>query len=74
MFKEALSETYSSLYGRELDPEKNICVATGGSEAILASIMAFIEPGDEVIIIEPVFELYVSLKILSFRILQDLIE
>ena len=58
MFKEALSKAYSPEYGRNLNPDSEISVSTGATEGLLSSIMAFVEPGDEVIIMEPVFDLY----------------
>ena len=61
VLKEALSKTYSPQYGRTIDPDSEISVTTGASEGLLSSIMAFVEPGDEVILMEPVFDLYVYL-------------
>ena len=58
VFKEALSKAYSPEYGRNLDPDSEISVTTGATEGLLSSIMAFVEPGDEVILLEPVFDLY----------------
>lgn len=60
VFKEALSKAYSPEYGRSLDPDSEISVTTGATEGLLSSIMAFVEPGDEVILMEPVFDLYTS--------------
>ena len=57
IFKEALCKTYSAEYGRNINPDE-IAVTTGASEGLLSSIMAFVEPGDEVILMEPVFDLY----------------
>ena len=56
-FRQALSECYSPIYGRDLDPDKEIAVTTGATEGILAALMAFVNPGDEVIVMEPVFDL-----------------
>lgn len=56
-FKEALSKHYSAEYGRDIDPNSQISVTTGATEGLLSSIMAFVEPGDEVILMEPVFDL-----------------
>lgn len=36
-----------------------ICVSSGAQEGLLASVMAFVGPGDEVILLEPVFAMYV---------------
>ena len=58
VFKEALSKAYSPEYGREINPGSEISVTTGATEGLLSSIMAFVEPGDEVILMEPVFDLY----------------
>ncbi|KAF1962238.1 PLP-dependent transferase [Byssothecium circinans] len=57
--KQAIAELYSPLYARELDPEKEICITSGAQEGLLASVMSFIQPGDEVILLEPVFAMYV---------------
>ncbi|KAK3171659.1 hypothetical protein OEA41_003743 [Lepraria neglecta] len=57
-FREVLSDVYSPLYARILDPDKEISVHSGGTEAILSTITAFVEPGDEVIVLEPAFDLY----------------
>lgn len=57
-FVQALAHFYSDLYKRTLNPNTEVSVHTGGSEALLCIIMAFIEHGDEVILIEPSFPLY----------------
>lgn len=58
-FKQALAEYNSPLFGREFDPETEISVHSGASEALLSAVMAFVEPGEEVILLEPVFSAYV---------------
>src|SRR5215510_11876689 len=47
----ALSQTYSPLFGRELDPMREIVVTVGATEAIFATMQGLINPGDEVILI-----------------------
>ena len=42
----------------EVDPEKNITVTCGSTEAMMASLRAIINPGDEIIIFEPYYENY----------------
>ncbi|MGV1004822.1 MAG: aminotransferase class I/II-fold pyridoxal phosphate-dependent enzyme [Candidatus Nanopelagicales bacterium] len=45
-------------YGLNWDPGTDVVVATGASEAIAASVMALVEPGEEVLVLEPWFDLY----------------
>ncbi|KAK4228942.1 pyridoxal phosphate-dependent transferase [Podospora fimiseda] len=56
----ALASAYSPHWGRPLNPETEITVTTGANEGMLSAFMAFIEPGDEVIVFEPFFDQYIS--------------
>jgi len=47
-------------YGIELDPARQVLVTTGATEAIAASILAFVNPGDEVVVLEPFYDSYVA--------------
>ena len=47
-------------YGLTWDPATDVVVTTGASEAIVASVLAFVEPGDEVLVLEPWFDLYAA--------------
>jgi len=58
--RKALSKAYAPFWGRELDPETEITITTGANEGMLSAFMAFIEPGDEVIVFEPFFDQYIS--------------
>ncbi|EEB09765.1 aminotransferase class I and II [Schizosaccharomyces japonicus yFS275] len=58
--RKQLSKTYSPLYNRELDPESQILVTTGANEGFLSAFAAFLNPGDEVIVMEPFFDQYIS--------------
>jgi aspartate/methionine/tyrosine aminotransferase len=53
----ALSKVYSPLVGR-LDPLSNIIVTVGATEALYIAFMAFCNPGDEVLLIEPFYDSY----------------
>ncbi|KAL1883941.1 arylformamidase [Diaporthe australafricana] len=58
--KKAIADAYSPHWGRKLDPETEVTITTGANEGMLSAFMAFIEPGDEVIIFEPFFDQYIS--------------
>ncbi|GAB2761388.1 pyridoxal phosphate-dependent aminotransferase [Amycolatopsis magusensis] len=47
-------------YGLEYDPDGEILVTAGATEAIAASLLALTEPGDEVIVIEPYYDSYAA--------------
>ncbi|MFN8440238.1 MAG: aminotransferase class I/II-fold pyridoxal phosphate-dependent enzyme [Caldilineaceae bacterium] len=61
----ALAHVYGPLYGRELDPLSEMVVTTGATEAIFATIQALINPGDEVILIEPFYDSYPASVIMA---------
>eukprot|EP01117_Protostelium_nocturnum_P001384 TRINITY_DN1169_c0_g1_i1.p1 TRINITY_DN1169_c0_g1~~TRINITY_DN1169_c0_g1_i1.p1 ORF type:complete len:356 (-),score=120.21 TRINITY_DN1169_c0_g1_i1:13-1080(-) len=54
----ALSEFYSPKLNRKIDPMKEILVTMGATEALYVSITALINPGDEVLLIEPFYDTY----------------
>ena len=56
----ALSQLYTQLLARPavLDPNKEILVTDGAYEALFCAILGHVNPGDEVIIIEPYFDCY----------------
>lgn len=49
---------YQERLGHKLDPLDNILVTVGASEALYLTLMTFVNPGDEVVVIEPGFDLY----------------
>lgn len=57
--RETIAEKMQELYGAKYNPEKEINITAGGTEAIYAAITAVINEGDEVIIIEPAYDCYV---------------
>lgn len=57
--RQGISEKIKNLYGFAYDPINEITVTSGASEALMASILAFVHPGDEVIVIEPFYDLYI---------------
>lgn len=54
----ALSRLYSGLIGRGLDPGKELLITVGAQEALYSSLHAFVNPGDEVVLIQPFFPCY----------------
>lgn len=54
----SISEMYSPLFGRTIDPLTEILVSNGASGGFQAAIQSLVDPGDEVIIIEPFYDIY----------------
>ena len=57
-FRDAIAAKYRRWYGLELDPEQEITVCCGATECMIASLLAVVEPGDEVVFFEPFYESY----------------
>jgi aspartate/methionine/tyrosine aminotransferase len=64
-FREAIAAKYARDYGMTVDPETEICVTCGSTEAMVASMLGVLDPGDEVVIFEPFYENYGPDAILS---------
>ena len=56
--RENISAMINHLHGKTYDPQNEITITAGASEALYASITAFINPGDEVIILKPAYDTY----------------
>jgi N-succinyldiaminopimelate aminotransferase len=54
----AVAAANSRFYGLTIDPDAEVVVTSGATEAITASLMALIDPGDEVVLIEPLYDTY----------------
>ena len=54
----AVAAANRRFYGLEIDPVAGVVVTSGATEAIAASLMALIDPGDEVVLIEPLYDTY----------------
>ncbi len=63
--RDAIARQMKLWQGIEVDPEKNITVCCGSTEAMIASLMAITNPGDEVVVFEPFYENYGPDTILS---------
>ncbi len=64
-FREALAEKQSRLMGRKIDPNAEIVVTCGSTEAMMAAMMTVANPGDKVIVFSPFYENYGADTILS---------
>ena len=58
VLREALSRKMAAVYGASYDPETEITITAGATQAVFTAIMAFAGPGDEVIVFEPAFDSY----------------
>lgn len=57
--REAISGKIEALYGRKYDPNTEITVTAGATQAIITAILAVVRAGDEVIVLEPCYDSYV---------------
>ena len=64
-FRRAVAEKYGRFNGMTVDPDREVTITCGVSEAIVASVLALTEPGDEVVILEPWYENYVPACVLA---------
>ena len=56
--RHALAAKAESLYGLRPDPDKEITITAGATQALFTAITAFVHPGDEVILLEPAYDSY----------------
>ena len=64
-FREALARTQGSRMGLEIDPQTQIVVTCGGTEAMMSAMMTICNPGDKVLVFSPFYENYGADAILS---------
>jgi len=57
-FREAIAAKYHRIYDLDFDPEREITVCCGATEGMIASLLAILNPGDEVVLFEPFYENY----------------
>src|SRR5579872_1253197 len=63
--REAIAREFGRRYGVDVVPDEQVTVCCGATEAMMATMMAIIDPGDEVVIFEPFYENYGPDAILS---------
>ena len=56
--RDAVAACNRRAYGLDIDPAREVVVTSGATEAITAALVALIDPGDEVVLIEPLYDTY----------------
>jgi aminotransferase len=64
-FRDAIAETYARDYQLVVDPDVEVCVTCGSTEAMIATFLGVLDPGDEVVVFEPFYENYAPDSILA---------
>jgi aminotransferase len=64
-FRQAIASVYARDYAMRVDPETEICVTCGATEAMSSAFLGLLDPGDEVVVFEPFYESYGPDAILS---------
>src|ERR1044071_595414 len=63
--REAIARHAERFYRQKLDPESEVLVTSGATEGMFAAILGLTDPGDEVIVFEPVYDTYVPNLIMA---------
>jgi len=63
--RDAIVEKFERTQGIRIDPEREITICCGSTEAMMSAMMAIINPGDEIVVFEPYYENYDPDAILS---------
>ncbi|KQX63725.1 pyridoxal phosphate-dependent aminotransferase [Angustibacter sp. Root456] len=58
--REAIAAHQQRFYGLDVDPDSEVLVTAGATEAIATTLLALIEPGDEVVMFEPYYDSYAA--------------
>ena len=56
--REAIAQKFERFYGVRVDPDRQVTVCCGSTEAMLSTLLAVLDPGDEIVIFEPFYENY----------------
>jgi len=59
--REAVADHYQCWQGVTLDPEREVMITSGATEGLAASLLAFLQPGDEVVCFQPLYDSYVPM-------------
>lgn len=58
--RQAIAAHAKRFYGQSIDPDSQVVVTSGATEAIFDAVMAFVNPGDEVVLFEPFYDSYLA--------------
>ena len=59
--REAIARHQQRHYGLSLDPDTEVVVTTGATEAVAAALLGLVDPGDEILVLEPYYDSYVAM-------------
>ena len=59
--RRAVADHQQRYYGLAVDPDSEVAVTTGATEAIAGALLGLIDPGDEVVVLEPFYDSYVAM-------------
>lgn len=65
VLREAIARHQQRFYGHTVDPAREVLVTAGATEAIAATLLALLAPGDEIVMLEPFYDSYVALAALA---------
>lgn len=65
VLREAIARHQQRFYAQVVDPAREVLVTAGATEAIAATLLALLEPGDEIVMLEPFYDSYVALAALA---------
>ena len=63
--REAIARHAARFYGQRVDPETDVLITSGATEAVFAAILGLTDPGDEMIVFEPVYDSYVPNMVMA---------
>ena len=63
--REAIAQHAERFYGQKLDAETEVLVTSGATEGVFAAVLGLTDPGDEVIVFEPVYDTYVPNMVMA---------
>ena len=61
----AIARTWNERYGMDIDPEREVTVTSGATEAIFDAVQALVAPGDEIVVFEPFYDSYLPSAIMA---------